>query len=85
MSPKHIEQILEDILPERFRRKKLFRPDEVAQILNVNKRKVYRLVDENHLIAIRFGGPGSALRIPQKSLQSYIERSIINFSLKNSK
>jgi len=85
VSTDHIKQILESILPEKFKRKNLFRPDEISQILNVNKRKVYRLIEENHFIVLRFGGKGSSLRIPRKSLEDYIERSIINLSLKNSK
>jgi len=53
--------------------KEYLRPDEVAQLLNISKRKVYRLANsvENPLPSRMIGGE---LRISQKDLDRYIKK-----------
>ena len=46
--------------------KKFFRPDEVAQLLALSRRTVYRMINDGRLPGIRLGsGPW---RIPRESL-----------------
>lgn len=48
-------------------KKKMFRPDEVAQILCLSRRTIYRMIRDGRLPAIRLGsGPW---RIPRETLQ----------------
>jgi len=52
--------------------KKMLRPDEVAHLLNVSKKKVYDLVNdiENPLPSTKIGGQ---IRIPQEGLSKYLK------------
>jgi len=46
--------------------KKTYRPDEVAQILSLTRRTVYRMIRDGRLPSVRFGsGPW---RIPRETL-----------------
>jgi len=50
--------------------KVLFRPDEVAHILDISRRSVYRLIARGELMAVR---PGKRLlRIPRDELRDYL-------------
>jgi excisionase family DNA binding protein len=43
---------------EMMMKKKLFRPDEVAQILCLSRRTIYRMIRDGRLLAVRLGaGP----------------------------
>ena len=52
--------------------KQLLRPDEVALLLNISKKKVYELINdiENPLPSKKIGGQ---LRIPQEGLKKYLK------------
>lgn len=58
---------------------RLLRVDpDVADILNVHPRTVYRLVATGQLQALRVRG---ALRVPQSGLDDYIQRQLQIFKL----
>ena len=51
---------------ELMTKKKMFRPDEVAQILCLSRRTIYRMIKDGRLPAVRLGsGPW---RIPRETL-----------------
>ncbi|MGQ9687291.1 MAG: helix-turn-helix domain-containing protein [Desulfobaccales bacterium] len=51
---------------ELIMKKRLFRPDEVAQILCLSRRTIYRMIRDGRLPAVRLGaGPW---RIPRETL-----------------
>ena len=52
--------------------KQLLRPDEVAKLLNISKKKVYDLVNdiENPLPSKKIGGQ---IRVPQEALKKYLK------------
>jgi excisionase family DNA binding protein len=51
---------------ELIMKKRMFRPDEVAQILCLSRRTVYRMIKDGRLPAVRLGaGPW---RIPRETL-----------------
>jgi len=53
--------------------KKLLRPDEVAEILGLSKRTVYRMILKKDLHAVRIGnGPW---RIPSKVIEDIIQEA----------
>ena len=55
-------------------KKALYRIDEVAEILSMSKRSVYRLLEEGKLIA-HCNNPGkSEIRITVKSVEAYLEK-----------
>jgi excisionase family DNA binding protein len=50
--------------------KRLFRPDEVAAILAVSRRTVYRMIRDGRIFGVKWGcGPW---RIPRESLVSLL-------------
>ena len=53
--------------------KEFLRPDEVAKMLKISKRKVYELINciENPLPSTKIGGQ---LRIPNDELMRYIKK-----------
>lgn len=54
------------MLPELVPQKRFFRPDEVAQLLALSRRTVYRMIRDGRLQAVKWGeGPW---RIPRESL-----------------
>jgi len=54
--------------------KKLLRPDEVAEILGLSKRTVYRMILKKDLHAVRIGnGPW---RIPSKVIEDIIQEGL---------
>lgn len=53
------------LLPKRF-----FRPDEVAAILAISRRTVYRMIRDGRLAGVRWGaGPW---RIPRETLEGLL-------------
>ena len=55
---------------ELIMKKRLFRPDEVAQILCLSRRTIYRMIRDGRLPAVRLGaGPW---RIPRETLLSLL-------------
>ena len=55
---------------------RVLRPDQVAEILKVSRRTVYRLVSEGELEAFRVRG---SLRVRQSDVDRYIRRQIAVF------
>jgi excisionase family DNA binding protein len=55
-----------------------YRPDEVAEILNVDKSSIYRMIKdiEDPLPAIKLNG--GCLRIPGQELSEWLERRRVN-------
>jgi excisionase family DNA binding protein len=53
--------------------KELLRPDEVANLLKVSKKKVYELINniENPMPSKKIGGQ---LRVPQEGLEKYLKK-----------
>jgi excisionase family DNA binding protein len=50
--------------------KKFFRPDEVARLLALSRRTVYRMINDGRLPGIRLGsGPW---RIPREALAAFL-------------
>ena len=56
--------------------KKLYRVDEVADILNCSSRSVYRLISDGELRAFRIR---SSLRVSREGLDLFIRRQIQKF------
>jgi len=56
--------------------KKLYRVDEVADILNCSSRSVYRLISAGELRAFRIR---SSLRVSREGLDLFIQRQISKF------
>jgi len=52
--------------------RQFYRPDEVAEILKVNKRTLYRMMENGDLGFINVGGQR---RITDKELDDFIERN----------
>lgn len=61
-----------------FRDDRFYRPDEVAKVLAIKTRTVYRKINDinDPLPACR--PTGTALRIPGKQLNEYLERHKVN-------
>ncbi len=57
---------------------RLLRPDQVADKLSISRRKVYYLVHDGELAALKIG---SALRIVDASVDKYLDKQIQKFSL----
>ena len=55
--------------------KTFLRPDEVAEILEISRRSVYRLIKQGELMAMRVGD--RPLRIPRKELRDYIAETLL--------
>lgn len=51
---------------------KLLRLSEAAERLNVHRATVYRWITEGRLPAVRLGGPGSPVRIPEDELERWL-------------
>ena len=56
-----------------MKKKRFFRPDEVAWELGVSKRTVYRLIQNGELLAFSITD-GGAVRIPKESIERFTER-----------
>jgi excisionase family DNA binding protein len=50
--------------------KRFFRPDEVAEILSLSRRTIYRMIRDGRLPGVRWG-PGP-WRIPRETLQGFL-------------
>ncbi len=51
--------------------KRFFRPDEVAQLLALSRRTIYRMIQDGRLKGVRWGsGPW---RIPRETLAAMLE------------
>lgn len=51
--------------------KRFFRPDEVAQILALSRRTIYRMIRDGRLLGVRWGsGPW---RIPREALATFLD------------
>jgi len=57
-------------------RKRLFRPDEVAQILDLSRRTVYRMIRDGRLPGIRLGS--RPWRVPREALVALCPEIFIN-------
>lgn len=51
--------------------KKFFRPDEVAQVLDLSRRTIYRMIRDGRLPSFRPGGSG-AWRVPRQALADLV-------------
>jgi excisionase family DNA binding protein len=51
---------------------KLLRLSEAAERLNVHRATVYRWITEGRLPAVRLGGPGSPVRVPEDELERWL-------------
>jgi excisionase family DNA binding protein len=51
----------------------LLRIPEAAERLNVSRASVYRWIEEGRLPAVRLGGRGAPLRIPEAELGEWLE------------
>jgi len=60
--------------------KENLRPDEVAKVLDISRRSVYRLICDGELTAFKVG---SALRITAESLEMFKKRKIKQFQEEN--
>lgn len=59
---------------ELIMKKRMFRPDEVAQILCLSRRTIYRMIRDGRLPAVRLGaGPW---RIPREALLNLLPASL---------
>jgi len=59
-----------ELLKGLLRTKRLFRPDEVAQILALSRRTVYRMIRDGRLPGIR--GDSGPWRIPRETLERLV-------------
>ena len=57
---------------------RLLNVDEAAARLNVSSRSIYRLISEAQLVGLKVRG---SLRVLESSIDSYIERQILSYSL----
>ncbi|MBW1991788.1 MAG: helix-turn-helix domain-containing protein [Deltaproteobacteria bacterium] len=58
---------------ELLMKKRFFRPDEVAEILSLSRRTVYRMIRDGRLTGVRLGsGPW---RIARESIQQLLPQS----------
>ncbi|MBW1706593.1 MAG: helix-turn-helix domain-containing protein [Deltaproteobacteria bacterium] len=56
--------------------KRYFRPDEIAALLKVSKRTVYRLISDGDLVVVKIrNGP---VRISEENLALYIKNAIFD-------
>lgn len=53
-----------------MREKAFYRLDEVAEILGLSRRTIYRMIKDGRLVSVKFG-PGSQ-RIPHQALDNLI-------------
>ena len=59
-------------------KRRLLNVDEAAARLNVSSRSIYRLISEAQLVGLKVRG---SLRVLESSIDSYIERQILSYSL----
>ncbi len=52
-------------------RRKLYRVEEVAEVLNVGRTKVFDLIRSGHLASVKVGG---SRRVTEQAIDDYIER-----------
>ena len=63
-----------------IKEKENLRPDEVAKLLDISRRSVYRLILQGELTAFKIG---SALRITGESVELFKKRKIKEFQESN--
>ncbi len=63
-----------------LQRNKLLRPDQVADVLNVSRRTVYRLIEDEEFSCLRIRG---AVRVFENSLARYIRKQQEKYFLIN--
>jgi excisionase family DNA binding protein len=63
-----LEQITEGSL---LVRRKLYRVEEVAEVLNVGRTKVFDLIRSGHLASVKVGG---SRRVTEQAIDDYIAR-----------
>jgi excisionase family DNA binding protein len=63
-----LEQITEGTL---LVRRKLYRVEEVAEVLNVGRTKVFDLIRSGHLASVKVGG---SRRVTEQAIDDYIVR-----------
>jgi excisionase family DNA binding protein len=56
------------------------KPFQVALLLNVSQRTVYRMIAESYFVVAKFRG---SLRVSEKSVQSYVQREIYSYAAEN--
>lgn len=66
--------------PPASKKSRLFRIDQVADVLNCSRRSVYRLVEACEVDALKVRG---SLRVTVDSVDLYIKREISHFQEKN--
>jgi excisionase family DNA binding protein len=59
---------------------RLLRPDQVADLLNISRAGVYRLVAEGQFLALKIRG---SLRIWESSISDYLLRQVALAALEN--
>lgn len=69
-------------MTEGRRKRKAFRPDEVAYLLSVSLRTVYRLIGEGELLAFQTR-KGGDIRILAESVDRYIKERLDAFQFDN--
>lgn len=57
-----------------MQRKAFYRPDELAKILSLSRRTIYRMIRDGRLPSVRFGG--GPWRIPKESVTKLFEESL---------
>ena len=62
-------------------KKRFYRVDEVAGVLDVSRKTVYRLIADGFLTAFPVRGKGSMIRITATSIDRYVETQIENFQI----
>jgi len=68
-APHVLEQITEGTTPPVHR--KLHRVEEVAEVLNVGRTKVFDLIRSGQLASVKVGG---SRRVTEQAIEDYIER-----------
>jgi len=60
--------------------KKFYRIDEIAWLLGVSKRTIYRMLAEGELLPVKIR---SSIRVPVESVENYIKKIINKAELDN--
>lgn len=58
----------DDLIPA----KRFFRPDEVAQLFDLSRRTVYRMIRDGRLSSVRLGGGSGPIRVSRDTLLQHI-------------
>jgi len=57
-----------------LKRKSLLRPDEVAAILRLSRRTIYRMIHEGRLAAVKMGPDPSPWRIKAETIKALLHQ-----------